>query len=366
MHLMILSKNIKQLFYKLHLYVGISMGLLITLICITGSLIVYKPELEKLSIPHLAKVEVLENRIGYQEAYERIKKAYPDHNIQNMVVYGATDEAWSFRSTHPAEKGRIQLYINQYTGEVLGADHYNSKWMQILYDLHVNLLSGKTGLKIVAFCGFILLFILISGLLILPNRNLFKWKREASLKVKFFRSHYLIGLLFGIPLAILAFTGGYYGFKPQYQNLFEKISNGKAIVASPRVDHISKMHQASLDSVVNRASRAFPEGEVSMVFFPQKEGSVFSVRMKDKVNYERTGGNHIYIHPNTAELVKTNLWRDKPSAEKMTRSMYFLHFGTFWGNYSRILWLITGFAIPFLYFTGLYLWIKKLRKRRMN
>ena len=44
--------------------------------------------------------------------------------------------------------------------------------------------------------------------------------------------------------------------------------------------------------------------------------------------------------------------------------MYFIHFGTFWGHYSRILWIFIGLVVPFLYFTGFYAWWSKLKRRQ--
>ena len=38
---------IRKIIVKLHLYTGLILGLIITLICLSGTAIVYKPELEK-------------------------------------------------------------------------------------------------------------------------------------------------------------------------------------------------------------------------------------------------------------------------------------------------------------------------------
>ena len=49
---------IKKIIVKLHLYTGLILGLVITLICLCpGTAIVYKPELEKLSVKDIAFVK---------------------------------------------------------------------------------------------------------------------------------------------------------------------------------------------------------------------------------------------------------------------------------------------------------------------
>ena len=48
---------IRKIIVKLHLYTGLILGLIITLICLSGTAIVYKPELEKLSVKDIAFVK---------------------------------------------------------------------------------------------------------------------------------------------------------------------------------------------------------------------------------------------------------------------------------------------------------------------
>ncbi|UVQ49389.1 PepSY domain-containing protein [Parabacteroides faecis] len=134
---------LKKILVNTHLYIGLILGLVITLICVSGSAIVYKPELEKLSVKKLAFVEPSDRIIPLQYLLDNVRKKYPQLTISNMVLYGGKDCAYSFRATSPDEKGRIQVYVNQYTGEVLGIDRYRHKIFQWLYDLHVKLLLKK-------------------------------------------------------------------------------------------------------------------------------------------------------------------------------------------------------------------------------
>ena len=52
---------IRKIIVKLHLYTGLILGLIITLICLSGTAIVYKPELEKLSVKDIAFVKPARN-----------------------------------------------------------------------------------------------------------------------------------------------------------------------------------------------------------------------------------------------------------------------------------------------------------------
>ena len=164
---------IRKIIVKLHLYTGLILGLIITLICLSGTAIVYKPELEKLSVKDIAFVKPASRTVSPQTLLENVRHEYPQAKINNMVLYGGEDCAYSFRTTFPDEKGRIQIYVNPYTGEVTGVDRYRHKVFQWLYDFHVNLLLKKQGATIVALSGFLLIFLTLSGFLLLPKRRIF-------------------------------------------------------------------------------------------------------------------------------------------------------------------------------------------------
>ena len=354
---------LKKILVNTHLYIGLILGLVITLICVSGSAIVYKPELEKLSVKKLAFVEPSDRIVPLQYLLDNVRKKYPQLTISNMVLYGGKDCAYSFRTTSTDEKGRIQVYVNQYTGEVLGIDRYRHKIFQWLYDLHVKLLLKKNGVVWVAVFGFLLIFLIVSGLFLYPSKKIFNFRQGEKPGVRCYRLHIVIGLFTALFLFLIAFTGCYFGFKKEVHTVFESVSSGKALQPAPKVEEYSGQW-ISLDAIMDIACKEFTEGRPMMIFFPKDNKSVFSVRMYHRGDFERTGSNHIYIHPITGKVVKLNLWKEKPTPEKLTRSMYFIHFGTFWGHYSRILWIFIGLVVPFLYFTGFYAWWSKLKRRQ--
>lgn len=355
--------SIKRISKSIHILSGLWIGFVISLICLTGSLVVYKPTLEKQGIRHLAYVTVPApgaSPLPLDCLYRNVQRTYPKHQVENLVLYGEADEAYNFRTKLQGIKGRRQIYVNQYTGEVLGEDVYASKFLQWMYDLHTNLFMGKTGLLLVGINGLALLLMLVTGLIILPSKV--SRVLRATTRSGFVRSyklHLIVGIIGLIPLSLIAFTGAYWAFPEVYQGAFEKISEGKAVADRPRVEEINTDVTISLDSILISASRYHPRAVATMIFFPKKEGAPYSVRMRSPQDYSRTGSDHVYIHPSTAKVVSSNLWHEKPTAEKLTRAMYFIHFGEFWGHYSRILWVIVGLLVPTLYFTGLYMWWKK-------
>lgn len=361
---MLLQLRLRHTLRVVHRYLGLGIGAVLSLVCLTGSLIVYKPSWEKLAIPQLAYVEPADRGpLSLDSLYRAVNQRYPKHQIENLVLYGDADEAYSFRCKLRGQSGRRQVYINQYTGQVLGEDVYKHKFLQLVYDLHTKLLMGKLGLTLLGVLTCLFVLLLLSGLFILPPRlyRLLRSKQRNSY-MRYYKLHIAIGLVTILPLLVIAFTGAYWAFPELYRKGFERIGEGKAIAERPRYEPSGEAPWIELDFVLAQAQRAFPEGKATILFFPKKEGDPFSVRMRSHQDYARTGSHHIYIHPTSGEVLGRNLWHSKPLPERLTRAMYFIHFGEFAGHWSRILWLLIGLCPMLLYATGLHLYYKRRSK----
>ena len=73
---------IRKIIVKLHLYTGLILGLVITLICLSGTAIVYKPELEKLSVKDIAFVKPASRTVSPQTLLENVRHEYPQAKIK--------------------------------------------------------------------------------------------------------------------------------------------------------------------------------------------------------------------------------------------------------------------------------------------
>ena len=76
---------LKKILVNTHLYIGLILGLVITLICVSGSAIVYKPELEKLSVKKLAFVEPSDRIVPLQYLLDNVRKKYPQLSRPDQI-----------------------------------------------------------------------------------------------------------------------------------------------------------------------------------------------------------------------------------------------------------------------------------------
>lgn len=115
---MLLQLRLRHTLRVVHRYLGLGIGAVLSLVCLTGSLIVYKPSWEKIAIPQLAYVEPADRGpLSLDSLYRAVNQRYPKHQIENLVLYGDTDEAYSFRCKLRGQSGRNRYISTNIQGK---------------------------------------------------------------------------------------------------------------------------------------------------------------------------------------------------------------------------------------------------------
>src|SRR5262249_40261468 len=121
--------------FNVHLYAGLALGSVITVVGLTGSLIVYKPETERLLSSEMAVVKPLRETVSVQGLYRAVNAFRPQDRIDRLYTWGGPDSAWMFRTIR--QDGRRQyVYVDQYRGTVKGEYVLDGSALQSTYELH--------------------------------------------------------------------------------------------------------------------------------------------------------------------------------------------------------------------------------------
>ena len=159
------ASRLRVWMFNIHLYAGLALSLVVTLIGLTGSLIVYKPETERLFSSKLAVVQPLTTTVSVEELYRQAHAFRPADRIDRLYTWGGPTAAWMFRTIRP--DGRRQyIYLDQYRGTVLGEYVLDGSALQWTYELHDNLLLGRNGLVANGWGALLVVVLCLSGLVI--------------------------------------------------------------------------------------------------------------------------------------------------------------------------------------------------------
>ena len=190
----------------------------------------------------------------------------------------------------------------------------------------------------------------------------------SSVARKNYDLHRLTGFFASLLLMFVALTGAYFAFPKTYEAIVAwAVHQTLGATCATYRDRCIPSHQSRRN--LHEAVQAMPVGETTLFTFPQQKNAPYSLRRRLPEYWRRTGDNLVYIDQYTGQVIRINYHRELSWPIRLTRDLYPLHFGTFGGDFTRILWIVAGLAPAILYVTGLLMWwnrsiLPALRRRR--
>ena len=107
-----------KFFKKLHLWVSVPFGIVITIICFTGALLVFESDIVALYNKDVLRVKPAGEPLPLTTLIARVEQGLADGvEVTGVVVPSAPSEAYKVNISKPS---RAAVYVDQYTGEVKG------------------------------------------------------------------------------------------------------------------------------------------------------------------------------------------------------------------------------------------------------
>jgi Uncharacterized iron-regulated membrane protein len=372
------ASRLRVWMFNIHLYAGLALGLVITLVGLTGSLIVYKPETERLLSSRMAVVQPLSATVPVDELYAQAHAFRPADRIDRLYTWGGPTAAWMFRTIRP--DGRRQyIYVDQYRGTVLGEYVLDGSALQWAYELHDNLLLGKNGLIANGFGALLLTVLCLSGLVIWwPGVKRivtgFHFHPRAGWKTQNYDIHKILGFVSMVPLAVIAISGASYAFPETYRRVAARITATAAYFAPPESRPAAgsvTAQEAPLEQVFATATQALPDAELTILTFPASRNGAFMVRKRLPQDWSRLGNQYLYIDRFRGRVLRVDRFDQLPAGVRLVQSMAPLHYGPFGGHSTRVLWIFMGLVPGVLSISGFLMWwnrviVKRLRRFRVE
>ncbi|HWI48627.1 MAG TPA: PepSY-associated TM helix domain-containing protein [Rummeliibacillus sp.] len=353
---------------KIHLWMSMLVGIFIVFIGITGSLLVFEPELNHIIHPNLYKVTE-SKKVTYQQALENVSNSYPKGEIQRVYTPDHPDAKGVYLFRLNEGEKRQSIYVDPGTGKINGTLGDKS-FFNIIHSFHESLLlKDFKGEDIVGIIGFLFFFITLSGIYlwwpgIKKWTSGFRMRRSKNAYVKKYDLHKVIGGV-SIPfLLIVSLTGALFTYDKTIFGWF----GGNAEVTVPEKSLIPKplpTGKLPLDQLLSNAEKEVPKGTITQVRMPEdKEGAV-EIRLSR--SYDPGNGNiKVWLDPYSGKIL--GKLDPKISSGLLYQIWHLpLHTGTFGGIFTKILYAIGGLTPSILMFTGTYMWwYKKKNKRKQK
>jgi uncharacterized iron-regulated membrane protein len=160
--------------WRWHFYAGLFVIPFMLMLALTGIIYLFKPQLDAVMYRNLMFVQPVGTVLPYTQQVEAAKTAHPEATISKITPSVATD-----RSTEVELKAgdrTLTVFINPYTGQVLGDRDEVQNLQSIARKLHGELMIGKMGDYLIELASCWGLVLLITGLYLWwPRRGFTVW-----------------------------------------------------------------------------------------------------------------------------------------------------------------------------------------------
>ncbi|GAA0817487.1 PepSY-associated TM helix domain-containing protein [Colwellia asteriadis] len=367
--------------HKLHAYFALASLIPLIIIAVTGSLLVFKFELDTLLLPEVASislpVEQQENttltRLNINELVTQINQQFSDYEIGSWELFDDKYQADRVYLLKRYSESWFKIHLNPYSGEVLSTPvpihHDLTDWLvQLHFTFLLNdlgFISPQLGTIIGLIASIIMTFLGISGLIIYRKfwRRFFKFRWDAKLAAMMSDLHKLVGIWCSPIILILGITGGYFNFIEYWHETFEHGEEAHHIMTD-------RLYNAELDfqQLLTTSTEKITSFTPQYLLFPFEPKMAWTVFGSIDTNnpFASAYGSTVSFNAMTGKYLSHYDIRTSNTSTQVFDSFRTLHYGNFAGLWSKIIWCVMGLSPLILGASGFYLWYSRIRRKRVS
>jgi uncharacterized iron-regulated membrane protein len=395
----------RRAMFQIHLWCGVIIGLYVALIGLTGSALVFRPEIERALRPHLYVLQASAapaTHATLDQMLATAAKALPDWQpmgfeqlpatplsapTEPVLLYLTARPGHAVTAPHTFTPDQLLAYFDPRTGTLLGARSRYAGVLGLAENFHYYLLVGQRGYVVNGVLAIAFLGIALTGWVLwwpgirrvfgaLKIHGLFhsryhhgrrNWKRLN------WDLHSTGGFWTNPALIAVIVTGIFFVFSQPMLRAYAWITHTNPAVIRQWYSEPAAVHAVPGTKPIPQqeawraASAALPaHTHLGYLSLAVETGAP----VEAIAYYDHTAPYaqpiQIFINPFNGEPMRRLDSRTLPLALRALLYVYAIHFGSFAGLVSRVLWFLLGLLPSVLLVTGLILWWNRSLRRLLR
>jgi uncharacterized iron-regulated membrane protein len=372
-------KLFRKILFWIHLAAGVTTGIIIFIMCVTGVILTFEAQIKDYAESDVRYVKAPETgaqKLSPTELFTKLREAKPDAKPTGLTLKADLNAAAAFALGREGT-----LYLNPYSGEILGGDAKGvNNFFRFVTDWHRWLgASGENravGKAVTGFSNAAFLLLAITGIYIwFPRRLAWQniravifFRRGLRGKARNFNWHNTIGFWSSLVLIILTVTGMVISYQwasnlvytltgsevPQQQSAPPNQANRETNPVVPE----------NLDQLWARAAQQTENWEVISLRVPTSSDApvVFTIREGKELN--PFASSTATFNAQNGEMTKWEPYSGGSGGRRLRSWMRFAHTGEAFGSVGQIIAGLATLGGAFLAWTGLSLAWRRFRNWR--
>ncbi|WP_153557428.1 PepSY-associated TM helix domain-containing protein [Roseimaritima sediminicola] len=366
------SVRMRQVWLKVHRWLGLTVGLVFVLLGLTGSVLVFDHAIDEWLNPELLLTEGQGPSRSIAEIIDLAEDAYDDSSQTAIAVSRPRVEngVWTvwFAAGEPEQPKFVGVYVDPYANVVTGQRVWGEDLMGWIYRLHYQLVAGRVGSILVGSIGVLVLVSIASGIVLWWPLWRHSWRAAFAVRGgrRFnYDLHKTFGICSAVLLTVVTFTGVYMEFPDAFTAVaktFASVTDGEPELASKKP---SAAQPLTPDQALEIAQQTFPGATFDHLHPPIGEDGTYEVafRQDDEVQ-QSFGRSQVFLDQYTGEVLEVRSPETFTAADAFFAWQYPLHNGEAFGLVGRWVVLFLGLTPAILYISGAIVWWRRRRPKR--
>lgn len=416
---------LKKIWFQTHWLLGISAGLVLAVVGITGATLSFQNQILRVLNPGVVTVQESSQRaLTPVELLARVREAAPDKTVLSVTL--STDPGDAARISFGGGNGPrgVTRYVDPYSGALLGDGTLRGEpFLRLMDQIHRRLAAGEIGKQITGACAIALVILALSGLYLRWPRNAGSWRKWLTLDFSrkgrgfLWDLHAVAGTWALVFYLCAALTGLYWSYdwyrgalyaiagvekpapraapggntermnrerpgrdrpgrdRPGNERAAGERPDGQeqrgnrergagGATAEAREKSPNGLPDAMLETVWHAFQNSVDDYSIATLRLPERPGAPVQVTYLDREPAHDRAFNRLNIDPRSGAVSDLQRYADKNLGEKFIGSIYPLHTGSFFGVTGSLLMMIASLGMPLFAITGWMLYLERRRKQR--
>lgn len=366
----------KKFFLKFHLWLAVPFGIIITLICFSGAMLVFENDIIKVLKHDQLYVDCPRHTtLSINEIVKKVEQTLSsDVKVTDVTLFSDPELACKVSLSKP---NKAVMYVDQYTGQLKGM-YERPAFFNTMQRLHRWLLDspGNGGIFwgriIVGTSTIMFILVLLSGVVIWWPRTMRILRNSLKIKISkgrllLWRSLHIAGGMYALLLLlVMALTGLTWSFSWYSKGFYALFGANK----TEKKDTTANDSKKISDKTSGQTATVYTKWQTVYETLRKQNADCSQITVSDgkaDVAFSRLGNQRAAdkytFDPSTGRITSVSLYADGDNSSKIRGWILSVHMGNWGGLLTRILWFIAALLGATLPLTGYYLWIHRLRRR---
>lgn len=385
----------KKILFQIHWFLGITAGLILSIMGVTGAIYSYDQQILKW-VNSDSYVVQAENppKLTPAQLYQHFNTTQPEIKINSITIAKDPTASSTVNIEKEGERRGYNMMVNPYNAQVL-PDVKGRKLLLLIQQIHRNLTAGEFGKQITGACALMLIYFVLSGLYLRwPKKHSARQWLAVKPKLKgrnfIWDLHAVVGTWVIVFYLLFACTGLYWSYDWWRSGMFKVMGveqpksqghgappQNRGMQQNKRSDrNTDKKSEPQLDNTqlitaLNQTWSGF-NSQVGRDYstltlnLPKKDDGQIELSFVDATpQHERARNQAVYNYKN-GTIEKMELYEDKKLNQKIMSSMLPVHRGSFFGPIYQFVAMLASLAMPLFLVTGWMLYLKRRKQKKLT